>query len=273
LDVSAVIPAFNESGALAGTLELVKRFVEGPRIRPVTSGPRGSGRDARLVEVVVVDDGSTDGTAEAAEKLDGGLVRVLRHVTNRGKGAAARTGVLAARGDVIVLTDADGNYLHNPGSPYLDALRDGADIVLASRVHPDSSCEVARCATWYHRRRRLMGRVFSVLVRAAAGLRLRDTQTGLKLFRSDIARELFSELALDGFAFDVELLCRARARGLRIVELPLVYTCGSVETKVTHLDPVRMALDVLRTRRLRWLRRECRRRVPSQTGTRSRESD
>lgn len=239
MNISVVIPAFNEADKLPGALTLLEDFLE------------GSG--AGLKEVVVVDDGSTDGTAEAAESLGrpevvkmNTRVRVLRHPVNRGKGAAVRTGVMETTGDVVILTDADGNYLHNRAGPFLETLCAGADIVLASRYRPGSSWDVSPSAAPYIRRRRAMGRTFNTLVRLVTGLPVTDTQTGLKFFRGEVARGLFSNLVTEGFAYDVEILCRARRRGFRIRELPFVYRCPSAESKVTFWDPAKMLVDVLR---------------------------
>jgi hypothetical protein len=95
-----------------------------------------------------------------------------------------------------------------------------------------------------------MGRVFNALVRAIVGLSLGDTQTGLKLFRGDAARGVFGDVVLDRYVYDVEMLCRALRRGMRIVELPLAYCVPRPESSIARLDPCRMALDLLR---VRWL--------------------
>ena len=236
VNISVVIPAFNEAKVLPATLARLDDFLEGSG-----TGPR---------EVLIVDDGSTDGTAEAVKSLGRPEVTVLRHPRNSGKGAAVRTGVLESRGDVVIVTDADGDYLHNRAAPFLEAIRAGADVVLASRAHPQSTWKVLPAASRHVRRRRVMGRLFNGLVRLLVGLRVGDTQTGLKFFRAEAARALFRDLRLTGFAYDVEILCRARRRGLRTRELPLVYCCPSPESKVTRLDPVRMTLDLFRVRHL-----------------------
>lgn len=236
VDLSVVIPAYNEAGVLPETLARLDEFLRGSQVS--------------RKEVLVVDDGSTDGTAEAVESLGMADVETIRLPKNRGKGAAARAGVLRTRGEVVMVTDADGNYLHNRAGPFLEALRAGADVVLASRAHPQSTWAVEPRASRYFRRRRLMGRVFNHLVRRLLALPLTDTQTGLKFLRGDAARELFRDLVLEGFAYDVELLCRAHRRGYLIRELPLVYHCPSARSKVSRMDPPRMMLDLIRARRL-----------------------
>ncbi len=234
VDISVVIPAFNESLNLPSTLAGLGLFLDSP---------------GAAFEVVVVDDGSTDETAEvarAASVAAGGDVRVLRHGANRGKGAAVRTGVLASRGDVVIVTDADANYLTGSAGTYLAALRAGADVVLASRAHRESTWQVTPASARYVHRRRAMGRIFNALVRGIVGLPLGDTQAGLKFFRGDAARELFRDIVLDGYVYDVEMLCRAQRRGMKMVELPLVYRVATPESRIARLDPCRMALDLLR---------------------------
>jgi glycosyltransferase involved in cell wall biosynthesis len=241
VDISVVIPAFNESRNLPFTLAGIGLFLDSP---------------GAAFEVVVVDDGSADDTAEvarAASVAAGGSVRVLRHGANRGKGAAVRTGVLASRGDVVIVTDADANYLTGSAGTYLDALRAGADVVLASRAHRRSTWQVTPLSARYVHRRRAMGRVFNALVRGIVGLPLGDTQAGLKFFRGDAARGLFRDIVLDGYVYDVEMLCRARRRKMKTVELPLVYRVATPESRIARLDPCRMALDLLR---VRWLCRD-----------------
>ena len=241
MKISVVIPAYNEAKVLPGALVLLDTFL-GPAVDR---------------QVLVVDDGSTDGTAETVEALARADVQVLRLPENRGKGAAVRAGVLASDGDVVIVTDADGHYLHNRAEPYLAAVRSSADaggggdadIVLASRAHPLSRREFDPAIAWYVHRRRLMGRTFNLLVRWIVGLSQRDTQTGLKFFRGSVARELFRELSLTGFAYDVEILYRACQRGYRLREMPLVYYCPSAESKVTFWDPARMLLSLFRVRR------------------------
>jgi glycosyltransferase involved in cell wall biosynthesis len=235
-----VIPALNESRRLPGTLDRLDAFLD-PSLNEAGIGQR---------EILVVDDGSTDGTASAVEALGHADVKVLRHSCNRGKGAAVRTGVLATDGDVVIVTDADGNYLSNRAEPFLEAIRSGTDIVLGSRAHAGCEWQVTPAAARYIHRRRVMGRIFHDIVRAITGLNFEDTQTGLKFFRGEVAREVFGDLVIEGFAYDVEVLMRARRRGYRIVELPLVYHCPTSESRVTRVDPPRMFLDLFRVRRV-----------------------
>jgi glycosyltransferase involved in cell wall biosynthesis len=231
--VSVVMPAFNEAGALPDALERLDAFLG-------AAGPR---------QIIVVDDGSTDSTAETVESLQRPDVEVLRMPRNCGKGAAVRAGVLHSRGRIVVITDADGEYLHNDGAPYLQAVDSGEAVVLASRTHPDSHWPHSTDEAAYVRRRRLMSRVFRHVVRAVVGLRVGDSQTGLKLLPGDAARRLFARQRILGFAYDVEILCRARKQGLRVVELPLEYRGSAAGSKVRFWHPLLMFADLWRIRR------------------------
>ncbi len=198
--MSVVIPAFNEATRLPPYLHEVVGFL----------ASRGE-----AWEVIVVDDGSTDATAavvrEVAERHSG--VRLLPFGRNRGKGAAVRAGMLAARGAFRLFTDADG------ATPIaelkrLEAALGTGDIAIGSRAL--SAPAVAVRTRWH---RRAAGRVFSWLV-ARIGLRgIADSQCGFKLFTAAAAESLFATLETSGFAFDVELLLRAQRAGCRIVEV------------------------------------------------------
>jgi len=182
--LSVVIPAYNEERRLASTL---------PEIRSYLSG--------REYEVVVVDDGSADGTAEIGVRFG---CRVLRHPANLGKGAAVKSGVLASRGDPVLVTDADLAAPITELPKLEEALRAGADVAIGSREAPGA--KVWRAAF----SRKLAGKAFNLLVRLATGLPYRDTQCGFKLFRRPAAEALFSLAECRGYCFDVEVLLLAR---------------------------------------------------------------
>jgi len=198
---SVVIPAFNEAHRLPPFLEKVVAYFEG--------------RDEPY-EVIVVDDGSTDGTAELVEARDLATVKVLRLPANAGKGSAVRAGMLAARGAYRLFADADGATPIEELKRLEPVLVAGADVVIGSRVLVDPGVSVT---TRSHRV--AAGRLFNWLV-ARMGLRgIADSQCGFKAFTAPAAARLFDALATEGFGFDVELLLRARAAGCRIVEVPV----------------------------------------------------
>ena len=201
--LSVVIPAFNEAARLPRYLDEVVGFLEA----------RG-----KPYEVVVVDDGSTDGTAAVVRALAARhpTVRLLPLGRHRGKGAAVRAGMLAAMGSARLFTDADGATPIGELTRLEPALATGADLAIGSRVLVDPAVSVR---TRPHRV--AAGRVFNWLV-ARLGVRgVADSQCGFKLFTAEAADALFGSLRTAGFAFDVELLLRAQARGYRIVEVPV----------------------------------------------------
>ena len=200
---SIVIPAFNEAQTIRRALEEV------PRVFMEIDKP---------FEIIVVDDGSTDGTGTIAESSMN--VRLVRHATNQGKGAAVRTGALAAQGEWVLFLDVD--LAVHPGTfrsflPHLDT----ADILMGSRRVPGA--RVINPQPWA---RDLVGRLFNVVVRTLFGFRYHDTQCGFKAFRFPACRPLFEALETRGWSFDVELLLRAQKGGLRIRELPVEWHDG-----------------------------------------------
>ncbi len=202
-ELSLVIPAYNEARRLPPTLHHLREYF----------AARG-----RMCEIVVVDDGSTDGTAEAARAAGLPELRVLGGGVNRGKGHAVRAGMLAARGAWRLMCDAD---LSTPIEqlPLLEArLREGYDVAIGSRAVAGAQVQVRQTGF-----RENAGRLFNLLVRALALPGVRDTQCGFKLFTAAAAESVFRRARLDGFVFDVEALFLARRLGLRMAEVPVVW--------------------------------------------------
>jgi glycosyltransferase involved in cell wall biosynthesis len=229
--LSIVIPAFNEEARLPWLLEHLDAEGEATVDRC----------GFRFLEAVIVDDGSDDRTAEilsAAGESEGPLRPVLG-AGHRGKGAAVATGLRAARGDYSLLADAD---LSTPLADLVqlgEAISDGADIAIGSREVEGSRVEAPA-----HRRRG--GRLFNAVVRGLTGLTIRDTQNGFKLLPTSVARELTSVQLCEGLAFDVEMLARAQAAGLRTAEVPVTYRHDPrSRVRVATASP-RMLLDVAR---------------------------
>ena len=223
MGLSIVIPAYNEARRLGRTL---------PRVLEYAAALGDS------AEVIVVDDGSTDGTAEVAAGLARGRPRVsvLRGAVNRGKGASVRRGVLAAREDEIVFTDADLSAPIEEVAKLRAGLAEAYDIAIGSRRLDASDVRVRQ--PWL---RGLAGRGFSRLVSLCFLPGIHDSQCGFKAFRRPAAAALFARQRLDGYAFDVEVLWLARRLGYRVVEVPIVWR----DDPETHLRLVRDSLGML----------------------------
>jgi dolichyl-phosphate beta-glucosyltransferase len=191
-------------------------------------------------EVLVVDDGSSDDTAVAAAAAG---ARVVRHEVNRGKGAAVRSGVLAATGRTVAFLDADLAYPPSQARVLLEAVESGWDVAVGNRFDRDSVVE-GRSALRY-----VVGRVFNAVTAAVLLGQYRDTQCGCKAFRSDVARRIFPRARLDGFAFDVEILHLVEREGLSLVEVPVTLHETGGSTVHVARSSFEMFRDLLRVRR------------------------
>jgi dolichyl-phosphate beta-glucosyltransferase len=203
LELSVVIPAFNEADRLPPTLARVAAYL-------------GAHPDWQPAEIVVVDDGSSDETALSAAEValtNGVELRVVEHPKNRGKGAAVRTGFGLAAGHWVLLTDAD---LSAPIEelPVLARAASRGSVAVGSRAVERRLIDIPQ-----PRHRDLMGRTFNLMLRGLRLARIRDTQCGFKLFPGGLARALAGVQRLDGFAFDVELLLLANAWGFKVHEV------------------------------------------------------
>ena len=199
--ISLVIPAYNEEQRLPPFLQSV---------RPYMTRAYGDS-----YEVIVVDDGSRDRSAELVEEAsrDWPQLRVIRQPANRGKGCAVRTGILASRGRLVLFSDADGAAPISEEKKLRDAIAGGADVAIGSRLLA-SRAECSR--TWF---RTLVSRAFSALVRLCVGLPIRDTQCGFKMFRGSAGRQLVRLCSRDDYLFDVLLLLLAPKLGYSVVEV------------------------------------------------------
>lgn len=241
LPLSVVVPAFNEARRLPATLASVTAYLDG----------RG-----RPYELIVVDDGSRDATAEVATRTLSALGergRLLRLPANRGKGAAVRAGVEAARGERVLMTDAD---LSTPIEE-LDALEracaSGADVAIGSRAL-DRSLITRRQPLL----REWSGRLFNLVVQLFALPGIQDSQCGFKLFRGETAHDVFGRARSDGFGFDVEVLAIAKHLGYRIAEVPVRWR-NDDDSRLSLARGTAAFLEPLRVRLGLWLGRYGRR--------------
>lgn len=230
--LSVVIPAYNEESRLGASLAAILAHFS-------ARGIAG--------EVVVVDDGSKDATASlvGTVRKNDPRVRFVRFAANRGKGAAVREGALAAKGSLVLISDADLSTPIEEFDRILGRMRETAsDIVIGSRAVPGARVEVHQ-PFW----REGIGKVGNRIIRFLTKLPFHDTQCGFKLLDREKAAPIFQKMVIDRFAFDVELLWLARLAGLRILEEPVIWR-NSPDSRVTPLrDSCRAFVDVLRIRR------------------------
>jgi dolichyl-phosphate beta-glucosyltransferase len=204
--ISLVIPAYNECLRLPAFLKSARQYLDG--------------EFAGNYEVIVVDDGSDDGTVAFLEDASAGWPQLsfVRHLENQGKGAAVRSGMRVAQGDYWLFADADGATPMAEERKLRGAIQRGADLAIGSRT-------LEAHATRRHRRagRRMIGWLFRCCCRLVVGIRATDTQCGFKMFRADAGAWLFANLSERGFAFDLELLLRARAARYNLAEVPVAW--------------------------------------------------
>ncbi len=237
--LSLVVPAFNEEQRLGDSLARVIAF----------------GREqAYSVEIIVVDDGSADGTfalAEAAGERPAPNVtlRSLRHEQNRGKGAAVRTGAQAAMGETVLYLDADLSTPPDEVPKLLAALEDGADVAIGSRLRPEGGDMRASQPAW----RRIGGRLFATVRRRLLLGDIDDTQCGFKAFTRAAATELFARQQLEGWAFDAELLYLAQRLGFTVRQVPI--TWQHVEGSQFRLGAGPAMREIRDLLRIRWMHR------------------
>lgn len=242
IGLSLIIPAYNETQRLPAYLRSIHTYLSS------AWGDR--------YEVLVVDDGSEDGLPEVVQQMRETWPQLgwLRHAVNRGKGAAVRTGVLAAAGELLLFADADGATPIEEERHLRAAIERGADVVVGSRLLPSAVGQPDR--PWS---RAFCGQLFAALVRWLFALPVRDTQCGFKMFTRAAAQELFCRCRDQGYMFDVEVLAWAVRRGLRIAEVPVRWT-DMPGSKVRLLrDGCRMVHGLLNLRR--------RLQLPAQGGT------
>jgi dolichyl-phosphate beta-glucosyltransferase len=230
LALSVVIPAYNEAGRLPRTLRDLQAFLD---------------TDRRSAEVIVVDDGSTDGTSEVVRQaeLDDDRIRLIRLPQNRGKGYAVRTGVVNAAGALVLFADADGATPFEELSRLEARLSGSTRIAIGSRgIRTETTRVEARLY------RRIAGRLFHAVVRFYAIRGFTDTQCGFKLFDAAAAHDLFSRMRMSGYSFDVEVLLMALRAGYQVAEVPINWTHQPGSKVHVIRDGLRMAFDVIRIR-------------------------
>ncbi|MFX1486785.1 MAG: glycosyltransferase [Promethearchaeota archaeon] len=223
MKLSIIMPAYNEEKRIEGAIKRTERTLD------------QLGVD---YEVIVVDDGSHDNTFEKAHKTarrsNNDHIKIIGYEKNHGKGNALKYGAMHATGDIIIFLDSDLEIPPEQIKRYLRLLKRG-DILIPSKKHPRSKVDSPLI-------RRVLGRVFNILVRFLIGLKYRDTQSGLKALKANVLRKVMPKLTIDRYAFDVELLTVADLYGFKAIELPIsVKMNGMIKIK----EIIRMFHDLL----------------------------
>jgi glycosyltransferase involved in cell wall biosynthesis len=230
LTFSIVLPAYNEAARIGASLDKITDYAQ---------------RHAWSVEVIVVNDGSTDDTADIVRRYAARhpSLRLIENPGNRGKGFSVRNGMLHARGDILLFSDADLSSPIQEADKLVAALQAGADLAIGSRW-VRKELQVVRQPL----RRRMLGRLFNLALRMVLGLNFKDTQCGFKAFRRPAAELVFTQQQIETWGFDPELLYLASKAGLRIVEVP-VYWAHSEGTRLHPLrDGIRMFAQLFQIR-------------------------
>jgi dolichyl-phosphate beta-glucosyltransferase len=228
--LSIIIPAYNEEKRLPRTLDSLDEYL---RTAPFEA------------EIIVVDDGSADGTKkitdEAAARFP--AVRAVSNGINRGKGYSVRHGIREAKGDILLFYDADSSTPIGEVEKFFRAFDEGADVTIGSRSLPGSDVRVRQ--PWY---RETMGRIFNLMVRLFILSGIVDTQCGFKAFKREAAARIFERQRLAGFSFDVEVLFIARKLGYRISEVPIVWINSPSSSVHPIWDSLKMFAELLKIR-------------------------
>lgn len=232
---SLIIPAYNESNRIRPTLDQILKHIEEQHWQ---------------AEVLVVNDGSQDNTAEIVQEYGRThpQVQLIENGRNRGKGFSVRNGMLHARGDVCLLSDADLSSPITESQKLFDAIAQGADIAIGSRWL-QAELQTERQPLY----RQLFGRIFNLLLRIVLGLDFKDTQCGFKAFRREAAQQVFSSQKIERWGFDPEILFLARQFGFRVVEIPVQWAHSAGTRLHPFKDGLLMGTEILRIRWNAWV--------------------
>ena len=231
--LSVIIPAYNESIRLSRTLPRVVEYLK---------------KQSYPSEVILIDDGSQDETRQTAENyLQDIQHQVLVNPGNQGKGYSVKRGMLEAKGEYLLFSDADLSTPIEEVERFIQRLKSGYDVIVGSRGLPESNVEVTQNIL-----RQSMGRIFNLLARLFSFNKIKDSQCGFKCFKRDVARDLFQRQIFKGFSFDAEIIYMAQKLGYRILEEPVIWR-NSPNSKVHMIgDSCCMMGDIMR---IRWIHR------------------
>jgi len=225
--ISIVIPAYNEASRIIPTLDMLRQYLR---------------ENGWCAEVVVVNDGSEDATAEIVEKFSAqwNLVRLIQNPGNCGKGFSVRNGALQATGDIVLFTDADLSAPISEMPKLVDPILKGeCDVSFGSRALNRSLIGVHQSKL-----REFSGRIFNIFVQVLTGLNFKDTQCGFKAFRREAMIPVFQQQRITDFGFDPEILYIAKERGLRLKEIPVHWNHVEGTTVRFLNDSLKMFFDL-----------------------------
>ncbi|MGN1059075.1 MAG: dolichyl-phosphate beta-glucosyltransferase, partial [Clostridia bacterium] len=226
--ISVIVPAYNEEKRITRTVQAIEQALL---------------QQAEDFEIMVVNDGSRDGTVEVVKSLENGHIRLLSYEQNRGKGGAVKYGVSHAEGDYIVFTDADLPYPPENIQKARDMLAQGYDLILGSRVQKDNGQKYP----WY---RTAMSKGFGLFVQTVLHLKEKDTQCGFKAFRKEAAQKIFKRVSLTGWGFDVEMIFVAQKLGYKAGRLQVELFHDNEDSKIHVVkDTLAMIGEVFQVRR------------------------
>ncbi|MCM8822300.1 MAG: glycosyltransferase family 2 protein [Candidatus Omnitrophica bacterium] len=230
IDLSVVIPAYNEEKTIQNTLGVIYDFFR---------------KKGLNFEIIVVDDGSSDLTALKVNEIKKNIscINLVSYPENAGKGEAVRQGVMVSKGALILFSDADLSTPVSEIEKFLPFIHQGYDIVIGSRRIKNSL--ITRKQPFH---RRISGRIFQLLVRCVLKLPYSDTQCGFKLFKANIAKELFSSLVHKGFIFDVEIVYKANVAGYKIKETGVIWANDPTTTVRFFKDSLKCFIDLVKIR-------------------------
>jgi glycosyltransferase involved in cell wall biosynthesis len=228
MKLSIIIPAYNEAKTITKTIIETADYLNSQALKDIDE-----------FELIVVDDGSTDQTAELVEKLNVSGLKLIKHQQNRGKGAAVKSGIYHSTGDYFLFFDADNSTKISEIGPFLEQLEAGYDLVIASRAGKDSRI-LNRQPYW----KEFFGRQGNKVIRLITGLPFRDTQCGFKVFSRNCLG-IFEKLTLEGWAFDVELLIIARLNNFRTADLPVTWS-NNADSRMRLRNYPEFLIDILK---------------------------
>ncbi len=232
MDLSVVMPAYNEGEHIYNNLLETDRIISG---------------FCDSFEIVCVDDGSSDNTKTEIERAanECSRIRMISYTPNGGKGHAIKTGVLEAKGDVIGFLDSDLDLSPDHFEDFLSHMKsENADVVIGSKMHKESKLE-------YPFIRKFVSFGYYVMLRVLFHLKVHDTQTGVKLYRADILKEIVPDVITKGFAYDIELLAVANEMGAKIIERPirLVFTREGGFSRIHMKDIIQVFKDTFKIKK------------------------